>query len=151
MVFYSISSNKISFTSSRRIYKAGVSNRRTVMICDDEADLLYLFKAVLEPTYHVLAVESGRGCIEKFIDEKQKGKKVDVLLLDYKLGDMLGDVVACKIHELNGVKTFLISAYELEQTLVNRLMERRCIVGVMRKPLRMSAMVKEVEKAVAAN
>lgn len=44
---------------------------------------------------------------------KQKGKKVDVLLLDYKLGDMQGDVVACKIHELNGVKTFLISAYEL--------------------------------------
>ncbi|MDP8915132.1 MAG: hypothetical protein M3M83_01375 [Thermoproteota archaeon] len=47
---------------------------------------------------------------------KQKGKKVDVLLLDYKLGDMQGDVVACKILELNGVKTFLISAYELEQT-----------------------------------
>ena len=132
-------------------FKAGVSNRRTVMICDDEADLLYLFKSVLEPTYRVLAVDSGRGCIEKFIDEKKKGKKVDVLLLDYKLGDMLGDAVACKVHELNGVKTFLVSAYELEQALVNHLMERRCIVGVMRKPLRMSAMVKEVEKAVAAN
>jgi hypothetical protein len=26
---------------------------------------------------------------------------------------MQGDVVACKIYELNGVKTFLISAYEL--------------------------------------
>jgi CheY-like chemotaxis protein len=132
-------------------FKGGVSNRRTVMICDDEADLLYLFKSVLEPTYHVLAVDSGRGCIEKFIDEKKKGKKVDVLLLDYKLGDMLGDAVACKIHELNGVKTFLVSAYELEKALVNYLMERQCIVGVMRKPLRMSAMVKEVEKAVAAN
>ncbi len=130
---------------------ATVSNRRTVMICDDEADLLYLFKSVLEPSYHVLAVESGRGCIEKFIDEKKKGKNVDVLLLDYKLGDMLGDVVACKIHELNGVKIFLISAYELEQAVVNHLIERRCIVGVMRKPLRMSAMLKEVEKAVAAN
>jgi CheY-like chemotaxis protein len=121
------------------------------MICDDEADLLYLFKSVLEPTYDVLAVESGKGCIEKFIDEKQKGKKVDVLLLDYKLGDMLGDAVACKIHELNGTKTFLVSAYELEQALVNHLMERRCIVGVMRKPVRMSAMVKEVERAAAAN
>ncbi|MDQ5843172.1 MAG: response regulator [Thermoproteota archaeon] len=128
-----------------------MSSPTTVMVCDDEADLLYLFRSVLEPTYRVLAVESGRGCIEKFIEEKQKGRKVDVLLLDYKLGDMLGDIVACKIHELNGVKTFLISAYELEQTLVDHLLERQCIIGVMRKPLRMSAMIKEVEKALGDN
>ena len=128
-----------------------MSSPTTVMVCDDEADLLYLFRSVLEPTYRVLAVESGRGCIEKFIEEKQKGRKVDVLLLDYKLGDMLGDIVACKIHELNGVKTFLISAYELEQTLVDYLLERQCIIGVMRKPLRMSAMIKEVEKALGDN
>ncbi|MDQ3851272.1 MAG: response regulator [Thermoproteota archaeon] len=126
-------------------------DRKTVMICDDEIDLLYLFKSALEPTYHVLAVESGRDCIEKFIEEKQKGKKVDVLLLDYRLGDMLGDIVACKIHELNGVKIFLISAYELEQTVLNHLMERRCIIGIMRKPIRVSAMIKELEKALTAN
>jgi CheY-like chemotaxis protein len=128
-----------------------MSSPTTVMVCDDEADLLYLFRSVLEPTYRVLAVESGRGCIEKFIEEKQKGRKVDVLLLDYRLGDMLGDIVACKIHELNGVKIFLISAYELEQTVVDHLLERQCIIGVMRKPLRMSAMIKEVEKALGDN
>jgi CheY-like chemotaxis protein len=128
-----------------------MSNRKTVMICDDEVDLLYLFRSALEPTYDVLAVESGKGCIEKFLEERRKGKKVDVLLLDYKLGDMLGDIVACKIHELNGVKTFLISAYELEHAVVNHLMERRCIIGVMRKPIRMSAMFKELEKALEAS
>ena len=81
----------------------------------------------------------------------QKGKKVDVLLLDYKLGDMQGDVVACKIHELNGVKTFLISAYELEQTLINNLIESTCIIDVMRKPIHISAMVKELEKVIAVS
>src|SRR5919108_2335704 len=111
---------------------------KTVMVCDDEIDLLYLFKSALEPTYRVLVVDSGKDCIEKFIEEKQKGKKVDVLLLDYKLGDMLGDIVACKIHELNGVKTFLISAYELEQAMVSHLMEWRCIIGVISTPIRMS-------------
>jgi CheY-like chemotaxis protein len=121
------------------------------MVCDDEIDLLYLFKSALEPVYDVLAVESGKGCIEKFFEERHKGKKVDVLLLDYKLGDMLGDIVACKIHELNGVKTFLISAYELEQGLVNHLIERRCIIGVMRKPIRMSVMIKELERALAVS
>jgi CheY-like chemotaxis protein len=128
-----------------------LSGRKTVMVCDDEIDLLYLFKSALEPVYDVLAVESGKGCIEKFFEERHKGKKVDVLLLDYKLGDMLGDIVACKIHELNGVKTFLISAYELEQGLVNHLIERRCIIGVMRKPIRMSVMIKELEKALAVS
>jgi CheY-like chemotaxis protein len=128
-----------------------LSERKTVMVCDDEIDLLYLFKSALEPVYDVLAVESGKGCIEKFFEERHKGKKVDVLLLDYKLGDMLGDIVACKIHELNGVKTFLISAYELEQGLVNHLIERRCIIGVMRKPIRMSVMIKELEKALAVS
>jgi CheY-like chemotaxis protein len=125
-----------------------MSTRRTVMVCDDEVDLLYLFKSALEPVYDVLAVESGRGCIEKFFEERQKGRKVDVLLLDYKLGDMLGDIVACKIHELNGVKTFLISAYELEEAMVSHLMGRGCIIGVMRKPIRMSIMIRELEKAL---
>lgn len=126
-------------------------NRKTVMVCDDETDLLYLFKTALEPTYDVFAVESGTGCIEKFIEEKQKGKKIDVLLLDYKLGDMLGDIVACKIHELNGVKTILISAYELERAVISHLMERHCIVAVIRKPIRVPAMIKEVEKVLAVN
>jgi CheY-like chemotaxis protein len=128
-----------------------MSNRKTVMICDDEVDLLYLFKSALEPTYDVLVVDSGKGCIEKFLEERHKGKKVDVLLLDYKLGDMLGDIVACKIRDLNGVKTILISAYELEQATVSQLIERRCIIGVMRKPIRIPVMIKEIEKTLSAN
>jgi|SRR5215218_3989909 CheY-like chemotaxis protein len=128
-----------------------MSNRKTVMICDDEVDVLHLFKYALEPTYDVLVVDSGKDCIEKFIEEKHKGKKVDVLLLDYKLGDMLGDIVACKIHELNGVKTILITAYELEQDMVSHLIERRCITAIMKKPIRMTAMVKELERLLSAN
>jgi DNA-binding response OmpR family regulator len=126
-----------------------MSNRKTVMICDDEVDLLHLFKYALEPTYDVLVVDSGKDCIEKFLEEKQNGKKVDVLLLDYKLGDMLGDIVACKIHELNGVKTILITAYELEQDMVSHLIERRCITGIMKKPIRITAMVKELERLLS--
>ena len=121
------------------------------MICDDEADLLHLFRYTLEPSYNVVVAESGKDCLEKFLEEKHKGKKVDVLLLDYKLGDMTGDIVACKIHELNGVKTILISAYELQQTMINQLVERGCIKGILRKPIRMPTMVKEIEKALSAN
>jgi len=125
--------------------------RKTVMICDDEADLLHLFKYGLESTYNVLVADSGKNCIDKFLEEKHRNRKVDVLLLDYKLGDMLGDIVACKIHELNGVKTILISAYELEQTKISELIERGCIKGIIRKPISMHVMIKEVEKALSTN
>jgi response regulator RpfG family c-di-GMP phosphodiesterase len=125
--------------------------RKTIMICDDEADLLHLFKYTLESDYNILVAESGKDCLERFLEEKDQGKKVDVLLLDYKLGDMTGDIVACKIHELNGVKTILISAYELEQTIVDHLIEHGCIKGILRKPIRMPVMLREIEKTLSAN
>ena len=125
--------------------------RKTVMICDDEADILHLFKYTLDSTYNVVVAESGKDCLERFLEEKHKGKKVDVLLLDYKLGDMTGDTVACKIHELNGVKTILISAYELEQTMINRLIEHGCIKVMLRKPIRMPVIIKEIEDILSAN
>jgi response regulator RpfG family c-di-GMP phosphodiesterase len=127
------------------------SLRKTVMICDDETDLLLLFKYTLESAYNILVAESGKDCLERFLEEKHQGKKVDVLLLDYKLGDMTGDVVACKIHELNGVKTILISAYELEQTMIDHLIEHGCIKGILRKPIRMPVMVRDLEKTLSAN
>lgn len=89
-----------------------------------------------------------KDCIKKFLEEKHKGKKVDVLLIDYRLGDMQGDIVACKVHELNGVKTILITAYELEQDMVNHLIKQRCITGIMKKPIRMPTMIKELEKVL---
>jgi len=125
--------------------------RKTIMICDDERDLLHLFKYTLESAYNILVAESGKDCLERFLEEKDQGKKVDVLLLDYKLGDMTGDIVACKIHELNGVKTILISAYELEQTMIDHLIEHGCIKGILRKPIRMPVMVREIEKTLSAN
>ena len=39
--------------------------------------------------------------------------KILLILLDYKLGDMLGNSVARKIKENNGIKIILISARDL--------------------------------------
>ena len=120
----------------------------TVMVCDDEPDILDLFKAALEPAYDILAVDSGKECIEKFIEEKRNGRKIDVLILDYKLGDMLGDIVACKIKELNGVKTILISAYDLNEKMVGELIERKCIVSTLKKPIRLQLMIQKIEQVM---
>jgi CheY-like chemotaxis protein len=125
-----------------------VSNyiKNTIMICDDEVDLLYMYRIALQQVYHVILVDSGIECIERYIAEKRKGKKIDVLLLDYKLGDMLGDTVACKISELNGVKTVLISAYDLDEKMIKGLINRRCIVGTIQKPISLPTMLQQIEQ-----
>lgn len=122
------------------------SDKKTVMVCDDEADLLMMYKTALQKDYNVIVVDSGKDCIERFIAEKHAGTKIHVLLLDYKLGDMLGDIVACKISELNGVKTLLISAYDLDQGMVNDLIKRNCIVGTIQKPIRLLAMIQQIKQ-----
>ena len=84
------------------------------MICDDEADVLMAYKIALSSKYSIVTAISGRECLTKYNDERLQGRKVDVLILDYKLGDMLGDEVACKIQEMDGTKVILISAYEID-------------------------------------
>ena len=81
------------------------AERKTVMICDDEPDLLSLFGKALESKYNVILVSRGEDCIEKFIKEKNRGNKIHLILLDYKLGDMFGDTVARRIKEYNGVNS----------------------------------------------
>jgi response regulator RpfG family c-di-GMP phosphodiesterase len=81
------------------------------MICDDEIDLLEMFQLALAGEYKILTADSGKGCIERYFEEKKvKGEKIDLLLLDYRLGDMQGDTVAKKVKELNDVKRIMISA-----------------------------------------
>jgi response regulator RpfG family c-di-GMP phosphodiesterase len=111
------------------------ASRKTVMVCDDERDILLMFELELQSKYNVLAVDSGKGCIQKFIHEKQEGKKIDLILLDYKLGDMPGDDVARKIKQLNSVKIILITAYDLDEQTIQDLKLNGCIVDIVRKPV----------------
>ncbi|MGI0048773.1 MAG: response regulator [Nitrososphaera sp.] len=105
------------------------------MICDDEQDILNIYKRVLQLQFNVITVCSGRDCIEKYLAQKKGGNKIDVLLLDYRLGDMLGNEVACKIKGLDGTKVVLISAYDLDEQIIRDLKEKNCIVATMKKPI----------------
>ena len=49
--------------------------------------------------------------------------------MNYKLGDMSGDDLACKIRELRGENTILVSAYDLGGNMVTNLKQKKnCIV-----------------------
>jgi response regulator RpfG family c-di-GMP phosphodiesterase len=119
--------------------------RRTVMICDDEEDILTLYGNFLKRKFNIITATSGEMCLSKYQMEMKQDKKVDVLLLDYRLGDMLGDEVACKIKDLDGNKTILISAYEIDKSVLTKLSEAGCIVSDMKKPISLAELQKNIQ------
>jgi CheY-like chemotaxis protein len=126
-----------------RIASYSDTEKKTVMICDDERDLLELFGKALQTRYNVILVGSGEDCIEKFIDEKSRGNKIHPILLDYRLGGMFGDSVARKIKEYNGTKIILISAYDLDGELVKDL-EDKYIAKCVEKPIHLTNLIELV-------
>ena len=125
-----------------------VPEKKTVMVCDDDPDLRLLFSMALKSKYNVLPADCGENCIEKFIEEKNNGNKIDLILLDYRLGDMFGDSVARTIKEHNGTKIILISAYELESELIRELKENRYITTYVAKPVQIPDLIEIVANTI---
>lgn len=123
--------------------------KKTIMICDDERDLLQLFGLALGLKYNVILVESGESCIEKYIEEIRRGNKIHLILLDYKLDDMFGDSVARTIKEYNGTKIILISAYDLDNTFVKELEEKKYIVKYIEKPIELANLIEIVASTIS--
>ena len=109
--------------------------KKTIIICDDERDVLLLFGLVFGSKYHVIMVDSGEECIERYIEETNRGNKIDLILLDYKMGGILGDSVAHKIKEYPGTKIILNSAYNIDDVLIKELEHGNYISKYLQKPI----------------
>jgi|GEM_PF-452611 len=124
--------------------------RETVMICDDDPDALTIYKYTLGKSYNVIATSSGKECLAKYSEELRRGARIDALLLDYRLGDMNGDEVAYKIRMVNdgSTKVILITAYELEKSLLAKLKDSKCIVIDIKKPISPMALLVKVAQVL---
>jgi DNA-binding response OmpR family regulator len=58
---------------------------------------------------------------------------------------MQGDTVAKKVKELNDVKIIMISAYELNEKMVEELKQSEYIVDVIKKPVSMKTLIEKIE------
>jgi len=125
------------------------TEKKTVMICDDELDVRQLFGMALKSKYNVILVSSGEDCIDKYIDEKNQGNKIHLILLDYRLGGMFGDSVARKIKEYNGTKIILISAYDLDGELVKDLEQNNYIAKYIEKPIHLTNLIELVADTIS--
>ena len=121
------------------------------MICEDNPDLLSLFQRALGPKYIIIAVDSGIECLSRYIDEKAKGNQVDVLLIDYQLKDLPGDIVATTIREISGrrraTNTILISTSEIDKEIVEELKRKDCIMEDIEKPISTDSLLNIIKKA----
>ena len=120
----------------------------TLLICDDEPDLLELYAAMLSEDYKIVKASSGEECIRKYIEMKEKMGDITVILLDFRIGEVTGDKVARELKEINGAKIILISAYEIDHDLIQRLKDERVIVEFVSKPVTLDTLKRIIAKTI---
>jgi CheY-like chemotaxis protein len=125
------------------------SAKKTILVCDDETDLLLMFRIYLESQYKVLTVDSGTSCIDTILDHKNKNEEIDLLLLDYKLGDISGDIVARRVKEIDDIKILLITAFELDIQIVSELIQKGLIEDVVKKPIQLEQLSQKIKETIA--
>jgi CheY-like chemotaxis protein len=126
----------------------------TVIVCDDEKDILNILARALTPKFHVVTVSSGNECIEKCKEISTANRESIrlLLLLDYKLGDMTGDEVAYKVNEVSShMKILLMTAYELDLAFIDDLKAQGYISGFIRKPFRLAHVISRIEEEICSS
>ena len=124
------------------------TEKKTVMICEDEPDVLLSFEQMLKSKYNLMLVDSGEECIAKYIEEINRGNKINLVLLDYRLRDIMGDSVARKIKEYGEAKIILISAFNIDGVLVKALENGSYISKYILKPIETDSLVNLIDEIV---
>ncbi len=120
--------------------------QNTLLICDDEPDLLELYGAMLSDDYKIMKASTGNECIDKYTEMKDK---ISVILLDFRIQEMTGDKVARDIKKINGAKIILISAYEIDHKLIQRLKDEKIIMEFVSKPISIQTLKRIVSKTIS--
>jgi CheY-like chemotaxis protein len=136
------------------VNKAHTIQKNTVMVCEDDPAILQFIQQILGSKYSTIVVDSGTECLSKYIDEKAKGNQIDVLLVDYGLPDLPGDIIASTVRELGGnqkiiTHTILIGAEEVDKELIDELKSKQYITESIEKPICPETLLTLIEKAIA--
>ena len=92
--------------------------RESILVMDDDKDILNLFKDMLEEDgYKVVAVSTGRDAVTRAQEEQ-----IHVAILDIIMHDVTGDSVAAELKRINDlIKIIFISGYSRIQDSINAL------------------------------
>ena len=104
-----------------------------------------MVELVPRTSYDVLTAKSGEECIKMYLDAKHSGRMINLILLDYKLGDITSYYVARKTKEFNDVKIIMITAYEVNHDTIRELEDNELVVDIVQKPIAIDHLMAKVE------
>jgi two-component system response regulator HydG len=116
---------------------------KKILIIDDENDLRFVLKRFLSKHgYEVIEASSGKKALELL-----RSNEVDLILCDFKLDDMDGDVVLKAIKEINAtVPVIIITGYSNIKTAVEVM--RLGAIDYVTKPLLPEEILLTIRKAI---
>ena len=121
-------------------------SRGRVLAIDDEPELLEIVRGSLEP--HGFQVDTASSAKEGVEFYEQNWKKIDVVLLDFLMPDMTGDLVfECLKRQNPDVRTVLLTG--CEDYVAERMFEEG-LYGYIHKPFGLQEFVQQVGEAVDA-
>jgi response regulator RpfG family c-di-GMP phosphodiesterase len=123
---------------------------KTVMICDDEQDVLRAYRIALNSRFNVLTANSGNQCLKSYSEATDAKKKVDAVVMDYRLGDMMGDEVAYRLKDIASTNVLLLTAFEIEPNRIKELKEQKIISSFMKKPVSLAALIAAINELVGS-
>jgi len=117
-------------------------SKAAILIVDDDEDILYFFRVLLEENgYTVDTVQTGQEALDK-----AETYSYDLILLDYRLSDSHGGVIADKMLKLNeSVQIIYITGYSMNGEVPRSELVREVLV----KPITEDVLLKTVGDAVA--
>jgi CheY-like chemotaxis protein len=117
-------------------------SKAAILIVDDDEDILYFFRVLLEENgYTVDAVQTGKDALDK-----AGTNRYDLVLLDYRLSDSHGGVIADKMLKMNeSVQIIYITGYSMNGEVPRSELVREVLV----KPITEDVLLKTVGEAVA--
>jgi DNA-binding NtrC family response regulator len=120
------------------------ANNRIVSIVDDDPDVTIFFHEALQsiPGITIFTFTDPILALEHFQD---KGYAYVVVISDFKMPGLNGMEFLKKIKDLNRfVRTILMTAFEIDNTLFQEYTKRKIINGFLQKPIGLHDLIKEV-------
>lgn len=122
------------------------STKKTILLVDDNPDLVYSVKAGLEAAsknYEVMGVESGRACLELL-----KKSTPDLILLDIMMPGMDGWDVCAKIKSNKKTENIPIVFLTAKTDPISKGMGRLASADYIEKPIEIKDLKKRIDDII---
>lgn len=119
-------------------------NPATLLLVDDEPEILIALSDLFEEEFRVLTAPSGPLGLELLVREPL----VHVIVSDQRMPEMTGDVFLARAREISGAEALLLTGYADLDAVINAVNNGR-IAGYAPKPWEPAALLSMVRSAVS--